>query len=181
MMHRTTQLVIGLTVAALHTGCRTATRVIEEPRVDLDLTSGNRGYLIGTPPSVSAERPTTRQMVETELEVPSFYRPSKGQMQRTGLQDVAPPEVVLSAEPSEPMELTGQSYDTYVVKPGDTLWSIAADPAVLGDGTKWRQLFEVNHDQLKSPDRLRAGMTIRIPQGEAAMQPSSSHAAPYTK
>jgi hypothetical protein len=56
-------------------GCRTATRVVEEPRVDLEVPAGgNRGFLVGTPPAAVGGRKTTRQMVETEIEVPPIVK-----------------------------------------------------------------------------------------------------------
>ena len=163
-----------LTVVAA--GCRTATRIVEEPRVDLHMAeSGNRGYLIGTPPPASEPWKTTRKMVETEIEVPGLPG-SAGQVSRppVGLRDVAPPEVDFSESGAVSEEELGQTFDTYVVKKGDTLWSIAADPSAFGDATKWRKLYAANRDVLKSPDRLRAGMTLRVPRGGAAPAPSAT-------
>jgi hypothetical protein len=71
-------------------GCRTATRIADVPRVDLDLAGGNRGYLVGSPPA-EPELKTTRQMVETTIELPSFYRPTPSS-RPVSLGDVAPPE-----------------------------------------------------------------------------------------
>jgi LysM repeat protein len=50
---------------------------------------------------------------------------------------------------------------SYTVRPGDSLSSVAAE--VYGDASQWRRIFEANRDQLGSPEELRAGMTIRIP------------------
>ena len=60
-------------------GCRTATRITEVPRVDLQVeaSGGNRGYLVGTPPAAK-EWKTTRQIVEADVELPSFYKPKPG-------------------------------------------------------------------------------------------------------
>ena len=73
--------VIGLALAGagmlILSGCRTAARVAEVPRVDLEVQGGNRGYLVGTPPA-SAERKPTRQMIQTDIELLSFYRPKHG-------------------------------------------------------------------------------------------------------
>lgn len=70
-MQASARMAMGALSVMLVSGCRTATRVIEEPRVDLEMPEGaNRGYLVGTPPPPAAGRKTTRQMVETEIEVP---------------------------------------------------------------------------------------------------------------
>lgn len=49
----------------------------------------------------------------------------------------------------------------YVVKPGDTLFSIAA--RFLGDGRLWRIIFEANLDKIDNPNVIRAGMQLVIP------------------
>lgn len=42
----------------------------------------------------------------------------------------------------------------YVVKPGDTLWGIAAKDGVLGDNFRWPLLFKENRDQILDPDMI---------------------------
>jgi nucleoid-associated protein YgaU len=146
----------GLVAAA---GCRSATKLSEVPRVDLQLEGGNRGFLVGTAPP-AGELKTTRQIVESTIEVPSFYRP-KLTGAGVSLDDVAPPEMAMAEAAPGP-----QVFDVYVVKKGDSLWSIAARPEIYGKATKWRQIFDVNRDLLKSPDRVRPGMTLKIPRGD---------------
>ncbi len=175
-------ILMGLVMGCAAAGCRTATRVTEMPRVDLDLTSsGNRGYLLGTPPPASASERTTRQMVETEVEIPSLYKPKRGQTAPVSLREVAPPEVDLSEEEAATGKGPAAAYDTYVVKKGDTLWSIAASPQIYGDATRWRSVFEANRDLLRSPDRLRPGMTLRIPRGASTTPQPSPEAATSIK
>lgn len=171
----------GFLVVLTVSSCRSATRVVEVPRVDLELSGGNRGYLVGSPPPVSATQKTTRRMVETEIEIPSFHRPTPGTMGPVSLGEVAPPEVDLGEEAFMPGGALPQTYDTYVVKKGDTLWSIAADPAIFGDATRWRRLYEANRDVLKSPDQIRPGMTLRIPREGPGSQGSAEGAATFTK
>jgi len=48
---------------------------------------------------------------------------------------------------------------TYKVRPGDNLTQIAE--RTLGDGDKWKLIFEAN--KLKSPDRLEVGQELYIP------------------
>lgn len=50
----------------------------------------------------------------------------------------------------------------YVVKPGDTLQSIAEDQ--YGDAGEWRRIYDANRDAIgPNPDALVAGMTLQIP------------------
>ncbi len=159
-MSRRAQVLVGGLVVLL-TGCRTATHVTEVPRVDLEVSGGNRGFLVGTPPPTS-ELKTTRQMVETNIEVPSFYK-AKHTSTPVSLEAGAPATDAASA-PDE--SRASVIYDTYVVQKGDSLWSIAAKPEIYGKATRWRRIFDANRELLKSPERVRAGMTLKIPRGE---------------
>lgn len=51
---------------------------------------------------------------------------------------------------------------SYKVKSGDTLSGIAY--RFLGSSTRFKEIFEANRVLLRSPDDLRTGMTLRIPQ-----------------
>lgn len=172
--------VVGVLAGVMLVGCRTrmATRVTEIPRADLDLSTGNRGYLAGTPPS-PGEQETTRQMMQTDIEIPTFYKPQPGAAS-VGLDDIAPPETDLGEPPAEPageaVAPGPQRWDTYVVQRGDSLWSIAAKPEIYGKGTRWRELLEANRELLHgSPDRIRSGITLRIPRGGAAGDSGDSY------
>ncbi len=165
-------LIAMLVVAA---GCRTAARVAQYPRVDLALSgTGNRGYFVGTPPP-AAEQQTARQMVETDVELPAWTRGKRAAPKPVSLGEIAPPEMDFSEEPPAAEAKGPQVYDIHVVKKGESLWSIAADPAVYGDGTKWRRIFNANRDTLKSPDRVRPGMALKIPRNVSAGSVGSRH------
>ena len=49
----------------------------------------------------------------------------------------------------------------YVVKEGDSLWSIAAQQ--LGDGARYVEIAELNADILDDEDRLCVGMRLKLP------------------
>ena len=49
--------------------------------------------------------------------------------------------------------------NSYTVKPGDTLWKIAASH--YGDGKKWKEIVDANPGL--QPSKLRIGMTINLP------------------
>ena len=159
-MAQATLSVIGVVMIA---GCRTATRVTEFPRVDLELSGGNRGYLVGAPPE-AGDLKTTRQMVETDVEVPSWYKPKRVR-KPVSVEDLAPSQAQIDAMVGAPSG-TAKLFDVYVVQKGDSLWTIAAKPEIYGKATRWRRIFDANRDLLKSPERLRAGMTLKIPRGD---------------
>jgi nucleoid-associated protein YgaU len=54
---------------------------------------------------------------------------------------------------------------TYTVKAGDTLSKIAKEH--LGNANAYMSIFEANRDQLTSPDAIKPGQVLKIPQGTA--------------
>lgn len=61
--------------------------------------------------------------------------------------------------PSKDAKRAGEP--TYVVGQGDSLIKIARN--VLGDESRWREIFELNQDELESPDVIQPGMELRLP------------------
>lgn len=59
---------------------------------------------------------------------------------------------------------------TYVVEQGDTLYGIAQK--LLGNGLRWRELYEANKDKLERPEDLRVGMQLRVPAKDATTRPA---------
>lgn len=47
------------------------------------------------------------------------------------------------------------------VKKGESLWKIAKSE--LGDGNRWKEIYELNKDQMKSPEAVRLGMKLKLP------------------
>jgi len=70
---------------------------------------------------------------------------------------VEPITQVLQAEAAE-REAAGR---TYTVRPGDTLWAIAA--RVYGDPHQFQRLFAANPRVLASPDHIFPGQVLRVP------------------
>ena len=161
------QATLGIATLMLASGCvRAQTKLKEMPRVDLNVTEGgNRGFLVGTPPA-SQPRKTTRQMIGTDIEIPSFYKPKPGSVPAQ-LDTAATPDTDADEGGGASQE-TATHHDSYVVQKGDSLWSIAAKPEMYGRASKWRRIFDADRDLLKSPDRIRAGMTLKIPRGDEA-------------
>jgi hypothetical protein len=62
----------------------------------------------------------------------------------------------------EPARVTA---DTYVVRPGDSLWSIArSHPAGGSTDERWRAIWAANRDVVGAdPDLIRPGQALRLP------------------
>ena len=50
---------------------------------------------------------------------------------------------------------------TYTVVSGDSLSKISKK--VYGDANHWRRIFDANQDQIKDPDEIYPGQTLKIP------------------
>lgn len=57
---------------------------------------------------------------------------------------------------------SGTQGDVYVVKPKDTLYSIAR-ARYNGDHTKWKLIYEANRERISDPNRIYVGMKLIIP------------------
>jgi len=49
----------------------------------------------------------------------------------------------------------------YITQKGDTLWKIAEREC--GSGFRWKNIYELNKDKIKDPNRLKANQRIEIP------------------
>ena len=78
----------------------------------------------------------------------------------------APSMDVQQQQPSPTPAASASATDavtTYTVKPGDTLWRIAARPAIYANAEYWPLIYRANRNRLPSPDRLMAGQKLTIP------------------
>jgi LysM repeat protein len=50
----------------------------------------------------------------------------------------------------------------YVIQRGDTLSGIAARQSTYGNSLLWPLIWDANREQVPNPDRIRAGMTLKI-------------------
>ncbi len=164
----------SLAALGLGAGCRHKTEVSEVARVDINLEGGNRGYLVGTPPATTVAK-ATRKVLETTIELPGeSSAPRPESVAAVSEQPATPGEdqAQASGEPAwtdAAAQPTGEvPFDSYAVKKGDSLWSIAAKPEIYGKAVHWRQLFDANRDQLKTPDDLKVGMTLKVPRSVSA-------------
>jgi len=66
------------------------------------------------------------------------------------------------APTDKPAAAPAEGGRSYTVKSGDSFWKIA--DSELGDGNRWREVYELNKDEVSAPDRLKAGQVIKLPQ-----------------
>lgn len=81
---------------------------------------------------------------------------------------VSPGLLIAASEPQEKVpsrsfnvEAAKDQQETYLVKPGDTLTGIAT--RLLGNSSRYGELFAANQDVLSSPNDLKIGMRLRVP------------------
>jgi LysM domain len=61
-------------------------------------------------------------------------------------------------------EQGAEATTTYTIKPGDNLWDIAQHH--LGDGLKWQEIYQLNHDVIGGdPTLIHPGTEIQLPGG----------------
>jgi nucleoid-associated protein YgaU len=160
-------MVLPVILLLLTQGCaQVRTYTVEKDRVDQELSSGNQGYMAGTPqePGPNATpRKLTRKTYVTEVELGSYGSVPKDKVVETVVEPVAEP--IAASTPQAAPQARGiqpVSMTSYTVQPNDSLGKIAQK--VYGSAKKWKKIFEANSDTLKSPDRIRAGQVLKIPQ-----------------
>lgn len=49
------------------------------------------------------------------------------------------------------------------VRPGDSLWRLAARDTIYGDGRRWHELYKANRDRIRNADRIYPGQELTVP------------------
>ena len=61
-----------------------------------------------------------------------------------------------------PRETSNAPQNTsYIVKSGDCLWNIAKKQ--LGDGSRWKEIYELNKDKIKNPNLIYPDQSLILP------------------
>jgi nucleoid-associated protein YgaU len=136
----------------LTSGCMVRTYEVRQQRPDQDLTVGNRGALEGQAPSIDPNRDTTRPVRVIEVVPLSKSVASTGS---SGTADA------VSATVPEKIKIPAQKY---TVVANDTLQKISRK--VYGTINLWMKIYNANRQTLKSPDSLKPGQVIDIPEHE---------------
>lgn len=158
--------------------CSVNTKLIERERVDQQM-SGNRGYLMGTPPPLGERRPT-KKYYETQIEINPIggHKTERKDEKTTAnvtsinkpMQNVTSVNKPMQEEETDITEIEiteEEEYSTYKVQKNETLQKISLK--LFGTTKKWENIYEANKDTLKSPDKICPGMVIKIPMADKIM------------
>lgn len=129
------------------------------------------GVSIETPPAsvLQQQLKTVRRTAPTGLAgriEPSGRADRAGSIGASNSASSAAESVVVGRRETKPNEPSGilfnqQGYPLYRIGETDTLTSIASDH--LGRASRWQQVYNMNRDQLQSPDKLQIGMLLKLP------------------
>lgn len=162
-------------------GVETRAYIAEKDRVDQKMEGGNFGYVNGTPKQPDLSKMSKSRKVYV-LEFTKNPDVTPDQL-RKGAPPVEPvtinvpqrraPEPVSSYEAPAPIvieppasqvhatESAAATPSEYVIQKNDTLQKISKK--VYGTYKKWYQIYEANKDIIPDANRIKPGITIRIP------------------
>lgn len=129
----------------------------EFSRGTLSDNMGNTGVRMIPSQIVRADATPTQRTGTSAAESPSRSRTNP---------NVAPPNVSPSAAPSANSAAASDAAAalsrSYMVRKGDTLSEISQRE--LGSSRRWREIYELNRDRMRSPETLRDGTELRLPE-----------------
>lgn len=89
-----------------------------------------------------------------------LYLPPLDDIQ-SGVSPTTPRKTVAERSTQAPAPATS----VYLTKEGDTLPYIAKQ--LYGDSRRWREIYDLNRDQLETPSSIRRGMRLKLPEAPA--------------
>lgn len=164
--------VIVLVNGCSSTGVSVRSYVEDRPRVDQDL-EGNTGFYSGKPREKVdvVERKKTRKVYVVEVSkeaVPEKQKKANVVQQEESAQEMSSNEEKINevAIPAESAVVENPKsvveYVEYTVEKDDTLQKVAKK--FYGSYSKWIKIYEYNKQNIKDPDHIRPGTTLKIPQ-----------------
>ncbi len=126
---------------------------------DTTYTEGNRGYLLRK--GVPEKKTTTLKKQKEAMTLKGFGASQAPQV--VYQRPIAPAKKYKKEKGSGAIvEKEKGEQEIYVVQKGDTLQKIS--DKVYGTTKKWKKIYEANEDTLKSPDLIRPGQKLVIPE-----------------
>jgi len=165
---------LGLILAVLFlSSCTMRSYVQDKGRVDQEMT-GNGGCIQGTCPQVDrSDLPQTRRTYVLEFITGPDKLEEDAMVTEAVVEEVSIPAKETNFAKTRPMAseqtviaeevvVVEPSYIEYKIEEGDTLQKISKK--FYDTYGRWNEIYEANKDVLSSPDRIKPGKTIRIPQ-----------------
>ncbi len=88
-------------------------------------------------------------------------QPAQPEKPAEPVQPAPQPEPEPAPQPEPAPEQAAPQNRTYVVRSGDCLWKIAKHQ--LGSGTRWNEIYQLNRDIIRNPDRIQIGQVLNLP------------------
>lgn len=113
------------------------------------------GIIARANPDINPDRLLVGQKLKIPPKSAVIKPPARGAAQPNADQPDARPKPEAKPEKPEPKTRI------YTVEAGDSLIKIA--DALYADKDRWRQIYELNRDQLKKPNLIQPGMKLKVP------------------
>jgi LysM repeat protein len=163
MFERRSIFAILILMVFIFSGCVVRTYSVQKERADLDLNSGNRGFLAGKSIEPATVANTTRESKVVEIEVFPLIKSLKKEKPVSGTKKFEPGEPAAGEDKGAKSisAVAVVAAQEYKVQENDTLQKISQK--FYGTMHKWTKIYEANKDQLKGPDKIRPGQVLKIP------------------
>ncbi|MDF1581138.1 MAG: LysM peptidoglycan-binding domain-containing protein [Desulfuromonadales bacterium] len=143
--------------------CAGCSGAVAPPPQPLDTTPVAASPVEESSPVVASLDPVSQEPPPSlpGIEIPVAREVATAAPPRTGAVTQLP--VDTSPAPSVVERRTELLTKAYVVKAGETLWTIAAEPELYGDALLWSLLYQANRDQIKDPRTIYPGQVLSVP------------------
>ena len=151
-----------------------------------ELAAWIRGRSARRLPAGGALQPVIRQLV---MAATLLLAAAKSTAAPTALPSTVPANVVIDAAPvQQPAldEIAQLALPHCLVQPRDSLWKLAEDH--LGDGMRWRELWELNRDRaqvdgrvFKDPNLIHPGWKLTMPADAVGLGPAVPEPPPVAR